>query len=387
MADRLAHFAMMSVLVIDDDEANVALLRSLLGHEGLHRITSETDPRRVAALLPSINPDLVLLDLHMPHMDGHVVLEQIVQFAAGSYLPVLVLTADVSSEARDRALANGARDYLVKPIDIVETALRVANLLQTRELYVTLRRSAAAGRERPEFGLRARARIQAVIDERAITPVFQPIVDVRSMVATGYEALARFTDPHERGPAGWFSDAANVGLGVDLEWLAAEVATPFLDSAPPDTFLAVNMSPPTVMHLRDHELCRPALWPRLVIELTEHVPIEDYSSLHDSLRAMRAAGTLLAADDLGAGYAGFRHLVALEPDIIKLDISLVSSLVQVRGARALAAALVAFALDVGATVIAEGVEHQAELDVLADIGVPLAQGYLLGRPAPTAAPI
>ena len=145
------------------------------------------------------------------------------------------------------------------------------------------------------------------------------------------------------------------------------------------------MSPATVMNLRDHDLCPVDLWPRLVIELTEHVPIEDYSSVHDSLRRMRERGTRLAADDLGAGYAGFRHLVALEPDIIKLDISLVRSIVQVRGARALAKALVAFAEDVGATVIAEGVEQQDELDLLAEIGVPWAQGYHLGRPAPAVA--
>jgi EAL domain-containing protein (putative c-di-GMP-specific phosphodiesterase class I) len=153
---------------------------------------------------------------------------------------------------------------------------------------------------------------------------------------------------------------------------------------PPDTFLAVNMSPATVLHIREEGLCRPTLWPQIVIELTEHVPIEDYSALHRSLKDMRENGARLAADDLGSGYAGFRHLIALEPDIIKLDISLVSGIHRSRGARALASALVAFAADVGAVVIAEGVEEGPELSGLRDIGVHWAQGYYLGRPQPSA---
>ena len=119
-----------------------------------------------------------------------------------------------------------------------------------------------------------------------------------------------------------------------------------------------------------------------MIELTEHVPIEDYAPLHRALSDMRMHGARVAADDLGAGYAGFRHLVSLSADIIKLDISLVSGIHRSRSQRALASALIAFAGDVGATVIAEGIEEAEELDVLCDLGVPWGQGYYLGRPAP-----
>jgi EAL domain-containing protein (putative c-di-GMP-specific phosphodiesterase class I) len=97
---------------------------------------------------------------------------------------------------------------------------------------------------------------------------------------------------------------------------------------------------------------------------------------------MRERGARLAADDLGSGYAGFRHLLLLEPDIIKLDITLVSGIHDHPGSRALTKALVAFAADIGATVIAEGVEEPADLAVLQELCVPWAQGYLLGRPGP-----
>ena len=138
----------------------------------------------------------------------------------------------------------------------------------------------------------------------------------------------------------------------------------------------------SVLHLLTHQLCEPELWPRIVIELTEHVPIEDYAAVHASMASMRERGSRLAADDLGAGYAGFRHLIRLQPDIIKLDISLVRGIHRSKGQRALASALVAFAADVGARVIAEGVEEPGELDALRDIGVPWAQGFFLGRPVP-----
>jgi EAL domain-containing protein (putative c-di-GMP-specific phosphodiesterase class I)/CheY-like chemotaxis protein len=378
---RLERFCTMSVLIVDDNQANVDLLRTLMQEEGLHRVYTETDSRRVAELLPVVNPDLVLLDLLMPHVDGHAVLASITRYAAGSYLPVLVLTADSTHQARDRALANGARDFLTKPIDVTEVTLRIANLLETRQLYADLRRTPAVspGRHerRPDRG-----RIEQALGERGLSTVVQPVVDIGTGRVVGHEALARFSQPHERGPAGWFRDAFEVGLGIELEWLAARNAVPFLATAPEGTFLAVNLSPASILHLDEERLCPPELCARIVVELTEHVPIEDYSALHQALGEMRAQGTRLAADDLGAGYAGFRHLIALEPDIIKLDISLVNGIHRSRRARALASALVAFAADVGALVIAEGVEEEAELREVQHLGVPWAQGYYLGRPQP-----
>jgi EAL domain-containing protein (putative c-di-GMP-specific phosphodiesterase class I)/CheY-like chemotaxis protein len=387
MPGRLEPFSTMSVLIVDDNEANVALLRALLEREGVHRIAVETDPRRVAGRLAGIDPDLVLLDLHMPHLDGHAVLAQIVRFAAGTYLPVMVLTADTGVRERDRALSQGARDFLTKPLDLAEFSLRAANLLETRQLYASIRGTTNGLPLEPrhvEAELpRIRDGVESVLRERSITPVYQRVVDVSTLATVGYEALARFPTQHEHGPSGWFSDAFAVGRGVELEWLAVMQALPFLDECA-DGFLALNMSPATVLGLPADVLCDTIPGSRLVIELTEHVPIEDYAALGRALRGLRDCGVRLAADDVGAGYAGFRHLVALEPDIIKLDISLVSGIDRSRGQRALARALVAFSVDVGAVVIAEGVETLAELDTLRELGVPWAQGYHLGRPEPRA---
>lgn len=125
------------ILIVDDEEANVELLEGLLADEGYTRVTGTTDPREALGMLRDLRPDLVLLDLHMPHIDGFAVLRQVVELTPeGSYMPVLVLTADVTPEARQRALTEGARDFLVKPIDASETLLRINNLLETRFLHL-----------------------------------------------------------------------------------------------------------------------------------------------------------------------------------------------------------------------------------------------------------
>jgi signal transduction histidine kinase len=129
------------VFVIDDHPSNVALLQAVLTRAGLRRIFTETDSRQVLARLGEVDPDLIVLDLHMPHLDGFAVLAQIRQYAPSEYLPVLVLTADTTATASERALSAGAQDFVTKPFNNSEVVLRARNLLQTRFLYTSLRSS------------------------------------------------------------------------------------------------------------------------------------------------------------------------------------------------------------------------------------------------------
>jgi putative two-component system response regulator len=127
------------VLLVDDQELNLRLMRQVLEKTGLHDITTTQDPYAVAALVSLHTPDLIVVDLHMPGLDGFGVMEALrpqIEFAG--YLPILVLTADVTEESRTRALKAGARDFLTKPIDNMEVALRTKNLLETRFLYLDL---------------------------------------------------------------------------------------------------------------------------------------------------------------------------------------------------------------------------------------------------------
>ena len=128
------------ILLVDDEDANLRLLEDLLAREGFHQVVATTDPERVTDLVRAFSPDLVLLDLKMPKMDGYTVLEALGRtLDPRDFLPVIVLTADPSRSARHRALGLGAKDYLTKPFDPFEVALRVWNALETRLLFKELR--------------------------------------------------------------------------------------------------------------------------------------------------------------------------------------------------------------------------------------------------------
>ncbi len=137
------------ILVVDDDGANVMLLERLLERWGYTNVTTTTDSRRVVALCMTVQPDLVLLDLHMPEPDGFELMELLAPWtAAQGYLPILVLTADPSETAKERALSFGAKDFLIKPLEATDVRLRVKNLLQTRRLHVELQHQNARLEER-----------------------------------------------------------------------------------------------------------------------------------------------------------------------------------------------------------------------------------------------
>jgi len=140
----LAPYAKMKILIVDDEPANVALLEDMLGEQGYTQLKSATDSRRVLELCDEFDPDLILLDLFMPHVDGFAVLESLRSDQSEVYLPIIVLTADVNEETKRRALHRGATDFLNKPLDHIEVLLRIRNLLETRRIHQLLDNRRAA---------------------------------------------------------------------------------------------------------------------------------------------------------------------------------------------------------------------------------------------------
>ncbi|MDQ1668877.1 MAG: hypothetical protein QOE40_938 [Actinomycetota bacterium] len=239
---------------------------------------------------------------------------------------------------------------------------------------VTQRRKAAAT-----------ALTREVLDGEGLTIALQPIVDIHAGRWVGVEALARFADG--RPPDAAFADARDAGLGVELEKLALCRALSTLADLPAGIRLSVNASPDLILDAGLAELFTASGVPlhRITVEITEHRPVACYDDVLAALRPLREQGLHLAVDDTGAGYASFQHVLRLRPESIKLDRSLLSEITTDRARRSLVTAIVLLALDLGATVVAEGVEDEAELRALADLGVHLAQGYLLARPATDAA--
>lgn len=223
-------------------------------------------------------------------------------------------------------------------------------------------------------------RLGALIDAQRVEIVFQPIVALRDRAVVGYEALARFNAEPVRTPDVWFAEAHGAGQGEALELLALEKALASLDAIG-GAYLALNVSPQTIASAAFAPTVAQLPLARLVLEITEHASIDDYAPLLATLAPLRARGMRLAVDDAGSGYASMRHILALQPDLIKLDISLIRDIDRDPGKRALAAALILFADQTGSEVVAEGVETVRELAVLLELGVQKAQGYLLGYPA------
>ena len=383
-----------TVLVVDDHPSNRLLLERILTKAGVPRVLAAGDPQAAVELYRTARPDLVMLDLHMPGMDGVAVMHAFDALTTDDdFVPVIVLTADSTPDARQRALAAGASDFLTKPFDQIEVVLRAGNLLHNRAMHVRLQdhntrleAEVAERRQAEERQLAVRAekheRITHLLASGGPRMVFQPIVDLVGRNAVGFEALARFDGDLARTPDVWFADAADVALGERLELAAAGAALHRLDQLSPGSMLSINLSPDTLGSAHLTELLRHVPPERVVFEITEHRRIDDYDLLRAQLAAHRRSGVRLAIDDAGAGFASLRHILWLEPDIIKLDIALTRDIDTDPIKRALAASLVTFSDELGATIIAEGIETASELETLVELGVPWGQGYLLGRPAP-----
>jgi EAL domain-containing protein (putative c-di-GMP-specific phosphodiesterase class I) len=227
------------------------------------------------------------------------------------------------------------------------------------------------------------ARVQAVLDAGGPAMVFQPIWGLHNRRPIACEALARF--PHlgqPRSPDRWFADAAEVGLGAELEAAAARAGLAALDHLPSDIAVSVNVSAAHLDHPAVARVLHDADLDRTIVEITEHDQIRDYEAVRRACEPLRDRGCTIAVDDAGAGFAGFQHLVELRPDIIKLDRQITRNFDCDPARAAMATALAGFGRAVGATLLAEGVETAAELEAAAKFGIHYAQGYYLGRPQP-----
>jgi EAL domain-containing protein (putative c-di-GMP-specific phosphodiesterase class I) len=224
------------------------------------------------------------------------------------------------------------------------------------------------------------SRIRAVLDDEEVDVEFQPVFDLAENRVVSLEALARVSREPLRSPADWFAEANDVGLGAELELAAIEAAVERLAEFPSEVALAINVSPTTALHPRFFQLVL-GVADRLIIEITEHAQVEDYDELSDALAPLRACGARLAIDDVGAGFASLRHILRLEPDIVKLDLTLTHEISRDPAREALAWSLVRFAEGIDATITAEGIESQEDLAVLRSLGIAYGQGFYLARPS------
>ena len=210
--------------------------------------------------------------------------------------------------------------------------------------------------------------------------VLQPIVDLATGHRSGAEALSRFPAEWSLPPDVCFEQAHSVGLGHRLELLALERAAEHLDEV--GGYVAMNVSPDTLLVPETLALFERLDARRVVLELSEHDPVDDYQTLAEALYPLRAKGMRLAIDDVGAGFSSLRHIVVTRPDVIKLDRSIVAGVSSDVVLPTLVHSLVEFAHSIGAVVVAEGIETAEDAATLLQLDVDLGQGWHFGRPGP-----
>ena len=215
--------------------------------------------------------------------------------------------------------------------------------------------------------------------QRSFEMRFQSIANVFGPRVVGYEMLTRFDVPATITPDQIFLEADAIGLGAELEALILARAFKERRRVPRDCFVTVNVSPhllgqPILRKVFDRDLSG------IVVELTEHVRVLDVEALRDSLTWLRARGALIAMDDAGSGYAGLQMITQVRPDIVKLDRELVNGIDTDEVKALMCASFGDFVGRLDGWLLAEGVETQAELARVVQIGVPLVQGWVIGRP-------
>lgn len=225
-------------------------------------------------------------------------------------------------------------------------------------------------------------RIDGVVHDGLPAIVYQPTVDLNSMRIVSLECLARFDVDPRRGPAEWFAEANVIGKAATLEMQSIRNAVREIVRLGIPSTMKINLNA-SAQTIADHDL-RDVLggFPleRVVLELTEHDHVADYAPLIRALRPLREGGMRVAIDDAGAGYSSMSHILNINPDFIKLDISLTQRIDADRKRRALAAALIEFGRQTQCEIVAEGVETRDELETLRGLGVQMAQGYFISPP-------
>jgi EAL domain-containing protein (putative c-di-GMP-specific phosphodiesterase class I) len=368
------------VLVVDDDPVIRALCETTLRREGWQVTSAHNGSEAIA--IPTDDIDCVVSDVNMPELDGFGVLRAL--RSREDDLPVLLMTADPSLEGAVGALEGGAVCYLTKPFSPDALAEAVARAARRHGVSRMRRRAMALLSDMGSGSREDRADLARRLDSAIaqLWMAFQPIVtpDGRRFA---YEALLRTEEASLRRPDVLLGAAERLGRIQEVGRAVRAAVAARAPDAPKDALLFVNLHG---LELNDEELYSAssplaALAPRVILEITERVALDGVPDASARIAMLRRMGFRIAVDDLGAGYAGLASLAALEPDIVKLDMSLVRGIDQHATKRRVVGAMATLTRELGARTVAEGVETPAEMQAITGAGVDLIQGWLIARPS------
>lgn len=367
------------LLLVEDDEAlRAALVRMLSGR---FDVTSLADGSAAAERVKADRFDVVLSDIHLRGMNG-IDLLRLVR-SADLDVPVILMTGLPDVDNAIEAMDLGALTYIKKPFELSVLDGALARATKLAALARAKRDAIAAG-----LGGSPASNEHAALTtsfDRALASMwvaFQPIVEGRSRRTVGFEALMRSNEPTMPTPGAVLDAAERLGRIHDVgRTMRARTAAAF-EGDTSDTLVFVNLH---AADLLDNDLFDPKapltkLASRVVLEITERAAIADISDARHRTAELRRRGFKIAIDDLGAGYAGLTSFATFEPEIVKLDMSLVRGIESSSVKRLIVGRIAGLCRDLQMRVVAEGIETTDELSCMIELGCEYLQGYLLGHP-------
>jgi EAL domain-containing protein (putative c-di-GMP-specific phosphodiesterase class I)/CheY-like chemotaxis protein len=368
------------VLLVDDDQSVRRAAARVLQAEGF-AVTQAADGEEALRLIEKCEFDVVLTDVMMPRTSGLELLRAIRQ--RDLELPVILMTGMPSMEAAREAQRFGALHYLTKPVDNDRLVSAVTRAERLRRLAIVKRIAMdVVDSLLPRAG--DRAGLEHSLDQALETlwMAYQPIVHASTHQLYGFEALMRSREASLPHPGAVLDAAERTGRLYDVGRRVRDLSPGPLPFAPPGSQLLINLHSADLadpmLVAPDSALARVA--PRVILEITERATLEGLDGVERRVAQLREMGFRIAIDDLGAGYAGLTSFAWLEPEVVKLDMTLIRDVEKSSTKRKLIGSIVGVCHDLGVQVVAEGIETVAERDVLVELECDLLQGYLLGRP-------
>lgn len=369
------------VLLVDDDPAVLRVYEKTLAGRGM-TVETACNGKEARERVKSGSFDVIVSDISMPEMTGIEFLKAV--RADDLDVPVILITGEPDLESASRAVEYGAFRYMAKPVgapELRETVIRAAKLHGMARLK---RASLELGSpDGMRLGDRAALEIRFSWGMSMMWMAFQPIVGWRDKRVFGFEALLRSDEPLMNNPAAILDAAERLGRLDELgRAVRAKVAMAAETCEPAGAKLFVNLHS---ADLNDEELYSAnaplsKIAHRVVLEVTERASLDGVKNITACVAKLKALGFQIAIDDLGAGYAGLASFTQLEPEVAKLDMSLVRGVDADSRRQSIVRSMKSLCDELGMLVVAEGVETPAEREMLAELGCDLLQGYLFARP-------
>jgi EAL domain-containing protein (putative c-di-GMP-specific phosphodiesterase class I)/CheY-like chemotaxis protein len=369
------------ILIIDDDQLMLERHKRVLSREG-YEATCATSGEEALLMMAQMEFDAIVSDISMPGMSGTDLLREV--RSRDEDIPVILATGAPSLESAVEAVELGALQYLVKPLKVETLRSVVSRAVRCRQEARAIV-NAGAFANGPLRGA-TRAVMEETLDAgiEQLWMAYQPIVRWSTREIYAYEALIRTTAEGIPHPGVFFDLAEHLDRVQEVGRIVRSTVAADIISAPKGVHIFVNLH---ALDLQDPELFAAGSTlttkaDQVVLEITERTSLDLDSQLREQAAVLRRRGFRLAVDDLGAGYAGLTSLAHLDPEVAKIDMSLVRGIDQNPTRLTLVRSLVDACRQLGLLVVAEGVETTAERDVLAEVGCDLMQGFLFSKPEP-----